>query len=314
MGRPSVTSPSGRLRQVRADGTPVYTYAERPGVPPVSVVPMHDGEAPAPLATHQGHTHDFHVLVYVAAGPGHESAGIRVGDRRVRLRPGSLHSVPPGQVVTAEALHELTGTLAWSVAFTPAAVPTLASLSPLAWEHHPLLALFAGNGADAEVPPADRPRWETWLADLAEETSTPTRTGSHEAATALLTRILVASARLAPPDEARAQTSADPLVTGAFEQIEATFRDPVTATEIAHALGYTPGHLTTVLRQRTGRTLLDWLTERRLTEARRLLRETDLPLGVVAARCGFGDAGYLVRRFRARYGITPGRWRTGRDG
>ncbi|MGH3974303.1 MAG: helix-turn-helix domain-containing protein, partial [Pseudonocardiaceae bacterium] len=60
---------------------------------------------------------------------------------------------------------------------------------------------------------------------------------------------------------------------------------------------------------RTGRTLLDWLTERRLTEARRLLRETDLPLSVISTRTGLTDPGYLVRRFKARYGTTPDRWR-----
>jgi AraC-like DNA-binding protein len=46
-----------------------------------------------------------------------------------------------------------------------------------------------------------------------------------------------------------------------------------------------------------------------MTEVRRLLRETDLPLGVVAARTGLRDASYLVRRFRDRYGTTPQRWR-----
>ncbi|WFE34632.1 helix-turn-helix transcriptional regulator [Micromonospora sp. WMMD975] len=70
-----------------------------------------------------------------------------------------------------------------------------------------------------------------------------------------------------------------------------------------------PGHLTTVLRRRTGRPLLEWITERRMIEVRRMLRETDLPLDVVAARTGLRDAAYLVRRFRERYGITPQRWR-----
>ncbi|AYY14855.1 AraC family transcriptional regulator [Actinobacteria bacterium YIM 96077] len=40
-----------------------------------------------------------------------------------------------------------------------------------------------------------------------------------------------------------------------------------------------------------------------------MLRETDLPLDVIAARTGLRDATYLVRRFRDRYGITPQRWR-----
>ncbi|GAB3806377.1 helix-turn-helix domain-containing protein [Micromonospora zhanjiangensis] len=64
-----------------------------------------------------------------------------------------------------------------------------------------------------------------------------------------------------------------------------------------------------MLRRRTGRPLLDWITERRMIEVRRMLRETDLPLDAVAARAGLRDATYLVRRFRARYGITPQRWR-----
>ena len=55
--------------------------------------------------------------------------------------------------------------------------------------------------------------------------------------------------------------------------------------------------------------LLAWITERRMTEVRRILRETDLPLGVVAYRTGLRDASYLVRRFRDRYGVTPERWR-----
>ncbi|TCB93449.1 AraC family transcriptional regulator [Micromonospora zingiberis] len=94
-----------------------------------------------------------------------------------------------------------------------------------------------------------------------------------------------------------------------FAEIEATFREPVSAADVARTLGYTPGHLTTVLRRRTGRPLLDWITERRMTEVRRLLRETDLSLDAVAARTGLRDATYLVRRFRERYDITPQRWR-----
>ena len=112
--------------------------------------------------------------------------------------------------------------------------------------------------------------------------------------------------RLAP---AASPGAPDPLVQRVFNQVEATFRKPVSAGDVARALGYTPGHLTTVVRERTGRPLLEWITERRMTEVRRMLRETDLPLGVVAARTGLRDATYLVRRFRDRYGITPQRWR-----
>lgn len=144
-----------------------------------------------------------------------------------------------------------------------------------------------------------------WLAELGDELADPGRLGAHEAVAGLLTRVLVAAARLAPS----APSAPDPLVQRVFDEIEATFREPVSASDVARTLGYTPGHLTTLVRQRTGRPLLDWITERRMTEVRRMLRETDLPLGVVASRTGLRDATYLVRRFRDRYGITPERWR-----
>jgi AraC-like DNA-binding protein len=291
---------SSSLRTVRPDGTPVYRYDQRPGLPPVSVIRV-DTEAHAGLPPVDRHAHDFLVLVYVEGGEG----SVVVGGVQRPLRAGDVHALPPGQVIGVGAVSELARCGAWSVAFTPDAVPVLASVSPLAWAHHPLLALFAPGAGHGVVAEPDRARWSGWIAELAEELTDPSRLGAREAVTGLLTRILVAAARLAPA----APSAPDPLVGRVFDEIEATFREPVSAGHVARALGYTPGHLTTLVRERTGRPLLEWITERRMTEVRRMLRETDLPLGVVASRTGLRDATYLVRRFRDRYGITPERWR-----
>jgi AraC-like DNA-binding protein len=304
MGLSSVTdSPvvPSVLRTVRRDGTPVYRYRQRPGVPPVSVTRFDTAAAHTDLPPSHRHAHDFLVLVYIEEGTG--SFSIDGAERP--LRAGEVHAVPPGQVIGVAAVKELTRSRAWSVAFTPDAVPALASVSPLAWAHHPLLALFAPGAGPGRVAEPDRPSWSAWMADLVAELADPSRLGAHESVDALLTRILVAAARLAPS----APSTPDPLVDRVFAEIEETFREPVSATDVARALGYTPGHLTTVLRRRTGRPLLEWITERRMTEVRRMLRETDLSLDAVAARTGLRDATYLVRRFRARYGITPTRWR-----
>ncbi len=305
MGRSSVGGLPGSvssLRTVRPDGTPVYRYQQRPGLPPVSVSHFDTEVAHAGLPPDHRHTHDFLVLVYVAEGGG----SFAVDGAERPLRPGQVHAVPPGQVIDVAAVFEPARCRAWSVAFTPDAVPALASVSPLAWAHHPLLALFAPGAGHGVVAGPDRARWSAWLTELAEELADPGRLGAREAIAGLLTQVLVAAARLAPPASPRAP---DPLVERVFDEIEATFREPVSAGDVARALGYTPGHLTTLVRKRTGRPLLEWITERRMTEVRRVLRETDLPLGVVAARTGLRDATYLVRRFRDRYGITPERWR-----
>ena len=294
---------SSRLRTVRPDGTPVYRYEQRPGAPAVSVIRFDAEAAHATLPPNHRHAHDFLVLVYVEEG-----AGSFVVDGAERpLRAGQVHAVSSGQVIEVSAISELARCRAWSVAFTPDAVPALTAVSPLAWAHHPLLAMFAPGAGRGLVAEHDRAHWSAWLTELAEELADPSRVGAHEVVAGLLTRVLVAAARLAPT----APGAMDPLVERVFDEIEAMFREPVSAGDVARALGYTPGHLTTVVRERTGRPLLEWITERRMTEVRRMLRETDLPLGVVAARTGLRDASYLVRRFRNRYGITPQRWRRG---
>jgi AraC-like DNA-binding protein len=270
-------------------------------LPPVSVIRFDTEAAHAGLPPDHQHAHDFFVLVYVEEGDG----SFALDGTERPLRGGEVHAVPPGQVIGVAAVSELARCRAWSIAFTPDAVPALASVSPLAWAHHPLLALFAPGAAHGVVAEPDRANWSGWLAELAEELADPDRLGAREAATGLLTRVLVAAARLAPS----APSAPDTLIERVFDEIEATFREPVSASDVARALGYTPGHLTTLVRERTGRPLLEWITERRMTEVRRMLRETDLPLGVVASRTGLRDATYLVRRFRNRHGITPERWR-----
>jgi AraC-like DNA-binding protein len=304
MGRSSAgESPglSSRLRTVRPDGTPVYRYQQALGLPPVSVIHFGGAADDATLPPDHRHAHDFLVLVYVEEGGG----SFAVDGIERALCAGAVHAVSPGQVIGVPAVAELARCRAWSVAFTPDAVPALASVSPLAWAHHPLLSLFAAGAGHAVVAEPDRARWSGWLAELADELSVPGRLGAREAVAGLLTRILVGAARLAPS----APNAPDPLVERVFDQIEATFREPISAGDVARSLGYTPGHLTTLVRERTGRPLLEWITERRMTEVRRMLRETDLPLAVVASRTGLRDATYLVRRFRDRYGVTPERWR-----
>jgi AraC-like DNA-binding protein len=52
-----------------------------------------------------------------------------------------------------------------------------------------------------------------------------------------------------------------------------------------------------------------WLQERRMSEARRLLSSTDLPLKEIGPKLGFGDAVSFNRSFRQFHGLPPGRFR-----
>jgi AraC family transcriptional activator of pobA len=78
---------------------------------------------------------------------------------------------------------------------------------------------------------------------------------------------------------------------------------------VAAELALTPGHLTTFVRRRTGRTVQQWLAQRRMQEARALLTETDLTVAAISRRVGYPDTSYFIRRFRTDHEMTPAQWR-----
>src|SRR3954447_4713155 len=165
MGLSSVggARPNASVRTVRPDGTPVYRHDQRPGRPPVAVVRIDDAAHDAWRPPGHPHAHDFLSLMYVESGRG--SITVDGADRP--LRRGEVHALSPGQVVGLAPATEPAECRAWSVAFTPDAVPALATVSPLTWANHPVLALFAAGAGHGVVPAADRTAWTAQFIELA---------------------------------------------------------------------------------------------------------------------------------------------------
>ncbi|GAA0895161.1 AraC family transcriptional regulator [Pseudonocardia zijingensis] len=294
------------LRSATRDGAPVYGYRRVPGVPPVGVVRMGARHAGLGVVQPRPHAHDFLVLVYVERGGGR----LRLDDREWQAEAGDVLLVAPGEVVTflEPDLHTSDG---WSVYFPPDVMQPGDRGSFLSWRAHPLLFPFvrgvAGGAQRLHVPPGQRAAFGEHITALEREVR-ERRDGCSEAAIAHLTLLLVAVSRLAA-GSADLVLRDEPLLAAVFDAIEAGFRAPLGLAEVATRVGLTPGHLTTVVRRRTGRTVQQWITERRMVEARRLLAETDLTVEAVGARVGYRDPGYFARRFRAAHGVPPLEWR-----
>ncbi|SIS89865.1 AraC family transcriptional regulator [Phaeovulum vinaykumarii] len=93
--------------------------------------------------------------------------------------------------------------------------------------------------------------------------------------------------------------------------LEGGFRKGLNVADFAAELGVTPTHLTRACREACGRSASQMLRERRLHEARRLLRDTRAPVGEIAASLGFASAAYFTRAFHAETGQTPSDFRRG---
>ena len=94
-----------------------------------------------------------------------------------------------------------------------------------------------------------------------------------------------------------------------FEFIENNYNQPISLNDVAEAVGYSPAYLTNLVKRRTRRTIINWILERRMLEARSLLLNTQQSITNIAISIGFTDAYYFSRRFSQLHKISPKHWR-----
>ncbi len=91
--------------------------------------------------------------------------------------------------------------------------------------------------------------------------------------------------------------------------VEEHFADDWAMESLAGALNLSVRTMREVFFRRYRRSVLKFLEEVRLREARELLDHTDLPIHDVARRVGFHDPHYFSRVFRQSSGISPRKFR-----
>ncbi|NJN86835.1 MAG: helix-turn-helix transcriptional regulator, partial [Leptolyngbyaceae cyanobacterium SL_7_1] len=95
-----------------------------------------------------------------------------------------------------------------------------------------------------------------------------------------------------------------------FRFIEAHYHQPISLTDVAQAVGYSPAYLTNLVQTQTGRTVKRWIIERRMAEARSLLTTTTQTVNQIAESVGYSDVSYFVRQFRQFHNRSPQAWRS----
>lgn len=83
----------------------------------------------------------------------------------------------------------------------------------------------------------------------------------------------------------------------------------VTISHLASELGYSISHLRAVFRDRLGVSLGRYMRESRLSEAAKLLQNSDFNVSEIGERCGFESLYAFSRAFRKAYGLPPRAYR-----
>lgn len=75
--------------------------------------------------------------------------------------------------------------------------------------------------------------------------------------------------------------------------------------ELAQVAGLSRFHFLRCFKASTGASPLQYVTDRRIAQAKRLLAEGDLAVPAIAVSCGFGSADAMARAFRRAEGVSP---------
>jgi len=246
-------------------------------------------------------------LLFLEEGEGYH----QIGHQEVWVRPGDLFLLTPNE---ADNYSHPEGIRSWAVVFEADALApdrTSADVASNFLDELLLLSFLGSKGTTIshfQVPPVDRPRWLVWLQQLEQELENKPF-GFAEAARILLQLLLINTARLATGQISKRSLQSHPLLASVFLFIESQYRTPISLCEVAKAVNRSPAYLTDFVRRETGRTVLGWIIERRLREARRLLSTTNLSVERIGEMVGYFDTGHFIRQFRRLHNMTPQVWR-----
>ena len=241
------------------------------------------------------HRHDYHELVWTRHGSGRHLIDGDISD----VEPGTITLIGRGQVHVFERARSLHGAIVRFGEELLHGGPS-AGANP-AW-------LVGGRAVHTvSVPTGDESRLEAVIEALADETRRPD-SRSVDLQRHLLSSLLLWVERWYEAVRTDQREADDPDLllyrrfTGALERDYMRHHD---ATHYADALRVPQAALSRALSRVTGRTTKELITDRRMLEAARLLRFSEMAVGEIAFRAGYTDQLYFSRVFRKRVGVSP---------
>ena len=112
--------------------------------------------------------------------------------------------------------------------------------------------------------------------------------------------------------ELLSQPVRDARILAVLEFLNARYAERITIRQAAELVYLSPSRLSHLFRQTCGMDFSEYLLALRLGVARELLAGTDLAIGEIAVRCGFGDQNHFSAIFRKRTGRTASEYRRDR--
>lgn len=104
-------------------------------------------------------------------------------------------------------------------------------------------------------------------------------------------------------------TTKSELLMPVLNYIDDHFSENFSMSVLAELAHISPQHLCRIFRETMHMRPTEYLTYRRLGEAKNLLRHTDISIAEIGTQCGFPDPGYFSTVFKRYEGLSPAEYR-----
>ncbi|WP_419954286.1 response regulator transcription factor [Neobacillus niacini] len=94
-----------------------------------------------------------------------------------------------------------------------------------------------------------------------------------------------------------------------LDYINKTPLDQITLKEAAESVHINPSYLSQLFKQQLNKKFVDYVTELRIEEGKRLLHNTTLRMSEIAERVGYSDLAYFSNNFKKIVGVSPSEYR-----
>ena len=104
----------------------------------------------------------------------------------------------------------------------------------------------------------------------------------------------------------------NPTIVHIKRYVQKNLSKKLTLKQIANSVGYSPNYCDTLFKSHTGVSILNYVIERRISEAKLLLSEGILSLKEISETIGFEDYNYFSRTFKKKSGYSPSEYKSAR--
>ena len=105
------------------------------------------------------------------------------------------------------------------------------------------------------------------------------------------------------------ETERSQLIKNVITYINEHYQEDIRLSSLARQFWVSPSYLSRQFKSKVGGNIIQFMSQRRLQAAQRLLITSDLNIGEISSRLGFKSGNYFYTVFKKSYGISPREYR-----